>query len=32
MEARMNLYFFGKGQIPLQHENEIVIEKFEFFP
>jgi hypothetical protein len=32
MEARMNLYFFGKGQVPLQHENEIVIEKFEFLP
>jgi hypothetical protein len=30
--ARINLYVFGKGQIPVQHENEIVIEKFEFFP
>lgn len=30
--ARINLYVFGKGQIPLQHENEIVIDKFEYFP
>jgi hypothetical protein len=30
--ARINLYVFGKGQIALQHENEIVIDKFEYFP
>ena len=30
--ARMNLYVFAKGQVHLQHENEIVIDKFEFFP
>lgn len=30
--ARMNLYVFAKGEVPLQHENEIVIDKFEFLP
>lgn len=30
--VRINLYVFGKGQVPLQHENEIVIDRFEFFP
>lgn len=30
--ARMNLYIFRKGEAPLQHENEIVIEKFEYYP
>jgi len=30
--ARMNLYVFAKGQVPLQHENEIVVDRFEFFP
>jgi hypothetical protein len=30
--ARMNLYIFRKGEIPLQHENEIVIERFEYYP
>ena len=30
--ARINLYVFGKGQVPLQHQNEIIIDKFEFFP
>lgn len=29
---RMNLYIFGKGEIPLQHENEIVVERFEYYP
>jgi hypothetical protein len=30
--ARINLYIFGKGQVPLQHENEVVIEKFAYYP
>ena len=30
--ARMNLYIFGKGQVPLQHGNEVVIEKFAYYP
>ena len=30
--ARMNLYIFGKGEVPLQHENEVVIEKFAYYP
>ena len=30
--VRINLYVFNKGQIPLQHETEVVIEKFEFLP
>src|SRR5215469_693516 len=30
--ARINLYIFGKGEVPLQHENEIVIEKFAYYP
>jgi len=30
--ARINLYVFGKGEVPLQHENEIVIEKFAYYP
>jgi len=30
--ARINFYVFGKGQVPLQHENEIVIDRFEYFP
>jgi hypothetical protein len=30
--VRMNLYAFGKGQIPLTNETEVVIEKFEYFP
>jgi len=30
--TRINLYVFGKGQIPLQHENEVVIERFEYYP
>src|ERR1700730_5641691 len=30
--ARINLYVFGKGEVPLQHENEIVVEKFEYYP
>lgn len=30
--ARMNLYVFGKGEVPLQHENEVVIEKFAYYP
>ena len=30
--ARMNLYIFRKGEIPLQHENEVVIERFEYYP
>jgi hypothetical protein len=30
--VRMNLYVFRKGEIPLTNENEVVIEKFEYFP
>jgi len=30
--ARINLYIFGKGEVPLQHENEVVIEKFAYYP
>ena len=28
----MNLYIFGSSQVPLQHETEAVIEKFEYLP
>jgi hypothetical protein len=30
--VRMNLYIFGKGEIPLTKETEVVVEKFEYFP
>jgi len=30
--VHMNLYVFGKGEIPLANENEVVIEKFEYLP
>ena len=30
--VHMNLYVFGTGEIPLKHENEVVIEKFEYLP
>jgi hypothetical protein len=30
--VRMNLYVFGKGQIPLKSETEVVIDKFEYLP
>jgi len=30
--ARMNLYVFRKGEIKVQQENEIVIERFEYYP
>jgi hypothetical protein len=30
--ARINFYIFGKGEVPLQHENEVVIEKFAYYP
>jgi hypothetical protein len=30
--ARINLYVFGWGKVPLTHENEIVVEKFRYFP
>jgi len=30
--ARINLYVFGWGEVPLQGENEIVIEKFRYYP
>ena len=29
---RMNLYVFGNKRNPLQHETEVIIEKFEFLP
>jgi len=30
--VRISLYVFDKGQVPLKHENEAVIEKFEYLP
>jgi hypothetical protein len=30
--ARINLYVFGFGKAPLQRENEIVVEKFKYYP
>jgi hypothetical protein len=30
--ARINLYVFGWGKMPLQRENEIVVEKFKYYP
>jgi hypothetical protein len=30
--ARINLYVFGFGKVPLQRENEIVVEKFKYYP
>jgi hypothetical protein len=30
--ARINLYVFVWGKIPLQRENEIVVEKFKYYP
>src|SRR6266567_5316189 len=30
--ARINLYVFNKGEIPLKNETEVVIEKFEYLP
>jgi hypothetical protein len=30
--ARINLYVVGWGKVPLQGENEIVVEKFKYFP
>jgi hypothetical protein len=30
--VRISLYVFDKGQVPLKNENEVVIEKFEYFP
>jgi hypothetical protein len=30
--ARINLYIFGWGKVPLQRENEIVVEKFKYYP
>ena len=29
---RISLYVFNPGQVPLKHENEAVIEKFEYLP
>jgi hypothetical protein len=29
---RMNLYVYDNNRHPLEHENEVVIERFEFFP
>jgi len=28
----MNLYVFGKGEIALKNEMEVVIERFEYLP
>jgi hypothetical protein len=30
--VHLNLYIFGKGEIPLKDETEVVIEKFEYLP
>jgi hypothetical protein len=30
--VRISLYAFGKGQIPLKNEAEVVVEKFEYLP
>jgi hypothetical protein len=30
--ARINLYVFGLGKVPLQRENEIVVEGFRYYP
>ena len=30
--ARINLYVFGWGKVPLQRENEIGVEKFKYYP
>ena len=30
--VRMNFYVFGKGEVPLRNQAEVVIEKFEYFP
>jgi hypothetical protein len=30
--ARINLYAVGWGKVPLQRENEIVVEKFKYYP
>ena len=30
--VRLSLYVFVRGQVPLQHENEVVIDKFEYLP
>ena len=30
--VRISLYVFFRGQVPLQHENEVVIDKFEYLP
>ncbi len=30
--VRINLYVYGWGKVPLQRENEIVIEKFRYYP
>ena len=30
--TRINLYVFGWGKVPLQRENEIVVEKFKYYP
>jgi hypothetical protein len=30
--ARINLYAFAWGKVPLQQENEIVVEKFKYYP
>ena len=29
---RLNLYVYGNKRHPLQHESEVIIEKFEFLP
>ena len=30
--ARINLYVLGWGKVPLRRENEIVVEKFKYYP
>ncbi|HUB28526.1 MAG TPA: hypothetical protein VL967_02475 [Terracidiphilus sp.] len=30
--VRISLYVFVRGQVPLKHENEVVVDKFEYLP
>jgi hypothetical protein len=30
--VRIGLYVFHKGKIPLKNENEVIVDKFEYFP
>jgi hypothetical protein len=30
--VRIGLYVFHRGKIPLKNENEVIVDKFEYFP